>query len=220
MRAVTPSRTNGDGRSQVNGSTGTRPRTLLSSLAAVMAGITVLAGCSMSPNRSSHKTARRPASTTTIAPASTTTTPPVTYRVKRGEALGTIAARFHVSIDTIVSANHLADPNHIAEGQLLVIPPAPPLVLVVTPPEGAAGRGFQLRLTGAKSGEIITFEIDSPTTKFTGPPHVATTDGAAGGTYQTSPSSPIGTYNVIASGNQGTRAQASFRVVPSTSTQT
>lgn len=203
----------------MNGSTGSRPRTVLCSLAATTAGIALLAGCSTSSNRSSPKTPKRQVTTTT-APATTTTTPPITYRVKRGEALASIAGRFHVSVDTLVTVNHLSDPNHISEGQLLVIPPAPPLVLVVTPAEGSAGRGFQLRLTGARSGEIITFEIDSPSAKFTGPPHIATTDGAAGGTYQTSPTSPIGTYNVTATGNQGTKAQASFRVVSPTSTST
>ena len=37
-----------------------------------------------------------------------------------------IAAQFRVSISAIVSRNHITNPNRLGEGQVLVIPPAPP----------------------------------------------------------------------------------------------
>ncbi len=45
-----------------------------------------------------------------------------TYRVKRGDTLYLIAARYHTSIWKLVSLNHLASPNLIFVGQLLKVP--------------------------------------------------------------------------------------------------
>jgi LysM repeat protein len=55
------------------------------------------------------------------------TAAPVTYVVKSGDTLSGIAALFGVSVDDIVRANNIADPNSLAEGQSLTIPvrPAP-----------------------------------------------------------------------------------------------
>jgi LysM repeat protein len=155
------------------------------------------------------------ATTTTVATTTTTTAPPITYQVKWGDTLTAIARRFGVSIAAIVATNHLADPDHITEGQVLQIPPAPPVKLVITPPEAQAGEAFGVNLTGAKPSETITFEIDSPDgKKFTGPPHTASPDGAVTATYQTFPVDATGTYFVMAKGNQGTSAQAIFQVDP------
>jgi LysM repeat protein len=46
-----------------------------------------------------------------------------TYVVKSGDTLSKIAADFGVSVDDIVKANNIADPNVLKEGQELVIPP-------------------------------------------------------------------------------------------------
>ncbi len=46
----------------------------------------------------------------------------VTYTIQRGDTLGGIAIRFGVSVDELVQANGLADPNRIYVGQTLVIP--------------------------------------------------------------------------------------------------
>jgi len=59
----------------------------------------------------------------TASPPSPSPTPtPVIYVVQAGDSLEGIAQRFKVTVDAISQANHLADPNRIAEGQRLVIP--------------------------------------------------------------------------------------------------
>jgi LysM repeat protein len=64
--------------------------------------------------------------TATATPPEATFTPgpkePVTYRVQPGDTLITIAAQFDVTVDDIIAANDLADPNRIQVGQELVIP--------------------------------------------------------------------------------------------------
>src|ERR1043165_6095666 len=60
-------------------------------------------------------------------PATTTTLGPVTYQVRRGDTLTVIARRFAVSIETIVAANQLTNQDNLAEGQILRIPPPPPV---------------------------------------------------------------------------------------------
>jgi LysM domain. len=151
-------------------------------------------------------------STTTTA-TTTTTTPLIIYRVKRGDSLTKIANHFRVSISAIVSRNQIANPDRLSEGQTLLIPPAPPLKLIITPPEGQPGQAFQLKLTGAVPSETIRFEIDSATGKYTGGPHTASSDGAVTTTYQTDLAGPTGTYNVTATGNLGTTVRAGFVIV-------
>jgi LysM repeat protein len=140
--------------------------------------------------------------------------------VKRGDTLTKIAQHFHVSISAIVSGNHVAHPDRLTEGQTLLIPPAPPLKLVVTPREGQAGQAFQLELTGAVPSETIKFEIDSTAGKYTGGPHTASAAGAVSATYQTSLGGPARTYIVTATGNKGTTVRAGFRVVAATTATT
>ena len=60
-----------------------------------------------------------PAPTTPPPPAPTV---PVTYTVKSGDNLSTIALRYHTSVDAIVRLNSLSNPNLIYVGQVLVIP--------------------------------------------------------------------------------------------------
>jgi LysM repeat protein len=155
----------------------------------------------------------------TIAPRSTTV-PPSTYLVKRGDTLTVLARRFGVSIAAIVAVNHLANPDHLAEGQRLVIPPVPPIRFVITPAAAQGGTDFQLEPTGAKPSEAITFEIDTPAHKYTGPPHTASADGVVAATYHSSVGDLAGAYNVIAKGNHGTTAHAAFRVNPDNTTPT
>jgi lipoprotein-anchoring transpeptidase ErfK/SrfK len=49
---------------------------------------------------------------------------PVEYTVEPGEELGLIAKKFDVSIEDIVNANNLENPDFIYEGQVLIIPAA------------------------------------------------------------------------------------------------
>ena len=60
--------------------------------------------------------------------------------------------------------------------------------------------------------ESITFEVNSPGGKYTGPAHNAAEDGTVTATYRTSLSDEAGDYVVIARGNQGTTAQSAFVV--------
>jgi LysM repeat protein len=80
----------------------------------------------------------------TVAPGVTVT--PTLYEVKGGDTLGSIALQFDVSIEEIMQANGLTDPNALNVGQQLVIPvsgvvlppatqaPAGPSPTSVTPP--------------------------------------------------------------------------------------
>ena len=59
------------------------------------------------------------------------------YTVRRGDTLSSIAAKQRTSVDALVQANGIANPNRIIEGQLLTIPdpananaPATPMVAV------------------------------------------------------------------------------------------
>jgi LysM repeat protein len=152
------------------------------------------------------------ASTSTTTTATTTTAAEIIYRVKPGDSLTRIADHFHVSISAIVSRNHIANANRLSNGQNLVIPRAPPLKLVITPPEGQAGQVFRLELTGAVASETIRFEIDSATRKYRGGSHTASTDGTVTASYQTDLAAPPGIYNVTATGTLGTTIQARFVV--------
>jgi LysM repeat protein len=149
---------------------------------------------------------------TTTTATTTTTNPLIIYRVKPGDSLTKIANHFHVPISAIVSRNHIANPNRLSQGQTLLIPPAPPLKLTITPPKGQPGQAFQLKLTGAVPSETIRFEIDSATGKYTGGPHTASAEGTVTATYQTDLAGPTGIYNVTATGNLGTTVLARFVV--------
>ena len=65
----------------------------------------------------------------TAAPPSPTPGPagaPITYKVKAGDNLSSIAQQFGVAVEDIVKFNNIADPNQIQEGQELLIPPKKP----------------------------------------------------------------------------------------------
>jgi LysM repeat protein len=148
-------------------------------------------------------------------PAPTTAAPPVTYPVQRGDTVTGIARRFGVSVAAIVATNHLVDPDHLVEGQNVVIPQAPPVHLDVTLVEAQGNKntkGLQLVLSGAQPSEQITFQIDSPEGRYTGVPHSASADGVVTSTYQTSAGVTAGTYTAVATGDHGTTTQAAFRV--------
>ena len=187
-----------------------RSETTRRALAGAMS-IALLVGCSDPFAQSSRSSSSAPPPPSS---APTTTAPqPITYQVERGDTMGAIARRFHVSVDTIVAANHLASANTLTPGQVLQIPPPPPLSLSVTPPSGPGGTGFEVKLQGAQPAEIVRFEIDAPSgKKFSGPPHTASPAGDVNATYQTNSEDPAGNYTVIATGDQGTSAITQFTV--------
>ncbi|MCY7298515.1 MAG: LysM peptidoglycan-binding domain-containing protein, partial [Ilumatobacteraceae bacterium] len=45
------------------------------------------------------------------------------YEVQSGDGLGKIAEQFGVTIDELIAANGITDPEHIEVGQKLKIPP-------------------------------------------------------------------------------------------------
>ncbi len=47
---------------------------------------------------------------------------PLTYVVEEGDSLASIADQFEVSIDQLIAANNLVDPNNIGVGSQLIIP--------------------------------------------------------------------------------------------------
>jgi LysM repeat protein len=148
----------------------------------------------------------------TAAPAPATTRAPTRYVVMQGDTVTSIARRFGVTTDAVVAANQLADPDRLSLGQALLIPPPPPVVLVVVPASVEAGTSVELRLTGAKPGESVTFTVTSPAGPFSGPAHPATKDGAVSASYTPSLDAPTGTFTVSAHGDQGTTGQTTFHV--------
>ena len=54
--------------------------------------------------------------------ATSTTLRPARHTVEPGESLGSIATRFGVTIDSLMLANNLTDPNAVEAGTRIVIP--------------------------------------------------------------------------------------------------
>jgi LysM repeat protein len=155
--------------------------------------------------------------------------------VKRGDTLSSIAKQFGGTVADLVAANHIVDANTLTQGQVLVIPTPPTTApspttalsiatttttvvvgspaLVLSPSHAAVGNVFNIKLTGAKPGEAVTFEIDSPDgRKFTGQPHIAAPDGSVTASYLTTQGNGPGQYTVIAKGNHGTTARSTFTI--------
>ncbi len=57
-----------------------------------------------------------------VLAASSAASADVTHVVARGHTLNAIALRYHVSVKSIVDANHIHDPSHLRVGQSLTIP--------------------------------------------------------------------------------------------------
>jgi LysM repeat protein len=70
-----------------------------------------------------------PVDSPTPAPPSPTPGPagaPVTYKIQPGDSLSSIAQKFGVTVDDIVKANNIENPNEIYAGQEIIIPPPKP----------------------------------------------------------------------------------------------
>lgn len=147
------------------------------------------------------------------SPPATTTTAPAPYRVRRGDTLTGIAKQFHTSVAAIVAANHLADADHLTEGEDLVMPPPSAVRIDAKLVGGRTDQGFDLTLVGAEPSELVTFVITLPDgSTYTGSPHSASVYGVVTTTYTANIGS--GTYTVTATGERGTNAATSVHVDP------
>jgi LysM repeat protein len=124
-------------------------RTLIGAVAVVA----LVAGCGGSGHKGSSPPTTVPTASTIPPPPTTTTIPAVTYRVKPGDTLTAIAARYHVPVDDIMAANKLANADQLTAGQVLDIPPAPPRQLTASPAQGPPGAAFELKVAGAQPGD-------------------------------------------------------------------
>ncbi|MGB8646705.1 MAG: LysM peptidoglycan-binding domain-containing protein [Anaerolineae bacterium] len=78
---------------------------------------------------------------------------PTTYTVKAGDTLNAIATRLGVSVDDLAHANHLADVDTLAIGQVLIIPGQ-----AASAPAGAP-EGIALLPAIVKQGNTLEFKI-------------------------------------------------------------
>ena len=77
------------------------------------------------PSPTAVATVRASVSVATPSPRAPSPTPrstPRTYVVQKGDSLSSIAARFGVTVQALMAANGLANPNLVNVGQVLVIP--------------------------------------------------------------------------------------------------
>jgi LysM repeat protein len=97
-----------------------------------------------------------------------TAAPPVTpetllYTVQAGDTLGAIAQAYAVSLEHLMSANGITDPNLLRVGQTLIIPVHPPLTPTAGPPAETSPEP-------APTGEPLSTPL--PTLTRSGPPLV------------------------------------------------
>lgn len=77
------------------------------------------------------------------------------YRVVPGDTLGGIAAKYHTTTGALAAANHLANPNRITVGQVLVIPGQPP------PPGAPSSRISRAYFVAGGTGATSTYTVRS-----------------------------------------------------------
>lgn len=96
--------------------------------------------------------------TPTQAPDTGPTRKKVEYAVQSGDTLGKIADRFNITIEDIIAANDLEDPNRLDIGQILIIPgqPEPTAEVVEQEPTNAppASTGEPSEVSGEAEVDI------------------------------------------------------------------
>jgi LysM repeat protein len=139
-----------------------------------------LVGCGKSKDKNIAATT----TTASTLPAAVTTGPPVTsapagaasttspassvpgstdYVVQKGDTLSRIAKKFGVTQAAIVAANNITNPDKIAEGQHLMIPP--PSATTVKPPTTAAPTGTTAKPTVTTRAPATTAKATPTTAK-------------------------------------------------------
>ena len=121
---------------------------------------------SVSPSPTSDATPTQVvAPTPTPLPTPVPTPAPVVYRVRAGDTLGRIAAKYKRTIGQLVTANPaITDPNHIEVGQLIIIPPfdapdIPPSIAVVQDPESDLVDELQNDTSGPGYADLVGFAV-------------------------------------------------------------
>nr|HID14670.1 LysM peptidoglycan-binding domain-containing protein [Anaerolineae bacterium] len=109
-------------------------------------------------------------STPAAPPVASPTPPgPLLYTVQAGDTLGVIAQTYGVSVEDLMAANGLTDPNVLHVGQTLVIPVgAPPLAS----PSGGGEGGETAEAPLEPSSTAVPFPTPLPTPTASGPPLV------------------------------------------------
>lgn len=87
-----------------------------------------------------------------------TPTPAGLYKVQDGDTLGAIAEQFGTSVEEVMAANGITDPNAVQAGQLLIIPS----LISGTLPLGTAVAGTPGATAGA-TAPVGTPTVGSPT---------------------------------------------------------
>ena len=102
------------------------------------------------------------------APVAGVTATPQTYTVQSGDTMGTIAIRFGTSVEALLAANDLTNPNILSVGQVLFIPGPNDLIIPDTPTPPAAIPTPLATLTPAPNAEsnaqIAVRAVDTPGT--------------------------------------------------------
>jgi LysM repeat protein len=93
-------------------------------------------------------------SSASFATARAATATPTIYIVQPGDTLGSIALKYDVSLEDMMKANALADPNTLSVGQTLVIPVAG--LPAATPTRRAPGPTQNLDLTPPPTGTVVS----------------------------------------------------------------
>jgi LysM repeat protein len=75
-----------------------------------------------------------PTQTLTLVPTPT----PVTYVVRSGDTMGDIAVELGISIDALMKANNLANPDALSAGQILIVPVTPAATNSGSPGQGGS----------------------------------------------------------------------------------
>lgn len=147
-----------------------RSRSLLSALLAAVVGAAVLfsAACgggndsTLGATESPTGAAVATTPAVTQPPAGSPTTPPVpglvdvAYIVADGDTVGTIAERWGVTLESILTANELVDESQISIGQILKIPGVDATLAGAVPADPSAESPIGIHLTMPIAGACVT----------------------------------------------------------------
>jgi LysM repeat protein len=98
------------------------PSPATSAVAAIASASLVPAIVTPEPSSEVTPSPAAPSATPEPSPTPSPSATPRTYRVRSGDTVAGIAAKFHTTVKAIVKANNIVDPRTIHAGEVLVIP--------------------------------------------------------------------------------------------------